>query len=94
MAINSLRPRNDAVYRVVLEQRLAKLARRKSKFIDDPLYHQDDAGVAIDAIVAQEDLMSDARDRKTAAYPGIFRRSWRTCIERRFSRRQKNGRCS
>src|SRR5206468_3345576 len=54
-----------AIYRVVLEERLAKLLRRKTKFIDDPLYHQDDAQPAIDEIVAQEDLMADARPEDT-----------------------------
>lgn len=50
-----------AVYRVILQERLAKLGRRKVKFIDDPLYHQDDAERAINAIVAAEDLMDDTR---------------------------------
>lgn len=44
------RPRS-AVYRVVLEERAARLAKRKVKFIDDPLYHQDDAAPAVEAIV-------------------------------------------
>jgi RNA polymerase sigma factor (sigma-70 family) len=42
----------SAVYRVVLEERAARLARRKVKFIDDTLYHQDDAASAVEAIVA------------------------------------------
>lgn len=45
------RPR-ATVYRVVLEERLAKLARRKVKFIDDPLYHQDEPDQTIAQIVA------------------------------------------
>ena len=36
-------PTAPAIYRVILEERLAKLKQRKVKFIDDPLYHQDDA---------------------------------------------------
>ncbi|HET6247016.1 MAG TPA: sigma-70 family RNA polymerase sigma factor [Tepidisphaeraceae bacterium] len=49
--------RRSAVYRVLMDERLAKLNRRKAKFIDDVLYHQDDADAAIAAIVAQDDLM-------------------------------------
>ena len=53
------RPRST-VYRVVLEERAARLARRKVKFIDDPLYHQDDAASAVGAIVAgtRQELLS------------------------------------
>lgn len=40
-----------AVYRVILDERIAKLNKRKVKFIDDPLYHQDDADRQIEAIV-------------------------------------------
>jgi RNA polymerase sigma factor (sigma-70 family) len=49
-----------AVYRVVLEERAARLARRKVKFIDDVLYHQDDAASAVEAIVAgtRQELLS------------------------------------
>jgi RNA polymerase primary sigma factor len=54
------RPRT-AVYRVIVDERLAKLNRRKVKFIDDPLYHQPDAALAVDAIAASEDLMSEDR---------------------------------
>jgi RNA polymerase primary sigma factor len=45
------RPRT-AVYRVVVDERIAKLGRRKVKFIDDPLYHQDGAGEAVAGVVA------------------------------------------
>ena len=57
-----------AVYRVVLEERAARLARRKVKFIDDPLYHQDDAASAVEAIVAgtrQELLTGSDRAEET-----------------------------
>ena len=40
LARRSCRPRS-AVYRVVVEERVARLNRRKVKFIDDPLYHQE-----------------------------------------------------
>lgn len=36
------RPRT-AIYRVIVDERAAKLARRKVRFIDDPLYHDDQA---------------------------------------------------
>ncbi len=43
-----------AVYRVILEDRVERLSRRKVKFIDDPLYHQSEAAETIDAIAAQD----------------------------------------
>jgi RNA polymerase sigma factor (sigma-70 family) len=49
------RPRS-AVYRVLVDERLARLQKRRVKFIDDPLYHQDDAERAIDAIASQRPL--------------------------------------
>ncbi|MDB5297236.1 MAG: polymerase sigma factor, sigma-70 family [Phycisphaerales bacterium] len=51
LARRACRPAS-AVYRVVLEERVAKLNRRKVNFIDDPLYHQPDGPEQIDAIVA------------------------------------------
>jgi RNA polymerase sigma factor (sigma-70 family) len=42
----------SAVYRVVVDDRVARLGRRKVKFIDDPLYHQEGAAEAVGAIVA------------------------------------------
>lgn len=50
LARRTCRP-TAAIYRVILEERIAKLNKRKVKFIDDELYHQDDAGRAVDAIV-------------------------------------------
>jgi RNA polymerase sigma factor (sigma-70 family) len=49
-----------AIYRVIIDERIARLNRRKSKFIDDPLYHQDGAARVIDAIVAQEEIGVEA----------------------------------
>lgn len=54
------RPRS-AIYRVVLDERIERIGRRKAKFIDDPLYHQDDAAEVIAQIVSQEDLSAEAR---------------------------------
>lgn len=41
------------VYRIMMDRRLAKLAARNVRFIDDPLYHQADAADAIRAIATQ-----------------------------------------
>jgi RNA polymerase sigma factor (sigma-70 family) len=49
------RPTSE-VYRVLLETRIERLKKRKIRFIDDPLYHQDDAEEVIGAIVRQQDL--------------------------------------
>jgi RNA polymerase primary sigma factor len=53
------RPRS-AIYRVVLDERIERIGRRKAKFIDDTLYHQDDAVEIIGQIVGQEELESHA----------------------------------
>src|SRR5665213_390967 len=55
LARRMCRSRTDG-YRVIMEERLAKLSRRKIKFIHDPLYHDANAGAAIDVIVSQEEL--------------------------------------
>jgi RNA polymerase sigma factor (sigma-70 family) len=55
LANHTGQPRS-AIYRIVLEERVAKLNKRKVKFIDDPLYHEDDAEQLIDAIASQEEL--------------------------------------
>jgi RNA polymerase sigma factor (sigma-70 family) len=49
------RPRS-VVYRVVLEERVVRLARRRVRFFDDPLYHQPDAAAVVEALVAQDAL--------------------------------------
>jgi hypothetical protein len=46
----------SAIYRAIIDERIARLSRRKSKFIDDPLYHQRDAASVIEQIVSQEPL--------------------------------------
>jgi RNA polymerase sigma factor (sigma-70 family) len=51
----------SAIYRVIMEERMAKLNRRKTRFIDDPLYHQDDADAAVEEIARQDDLTSTGR---------------------------------
>ena len=53
------RPR-AAIYRALLEERVARLNRKKIRFIDDALYHDADADSAVTAIAAQQDLMARA----------------------------------
>jgi RNA polymerase primary sigma factor len=55
LAQRASRPRS-AIYRIVVEERVAKLNKRKVKFIDDPLYHEPSASDAIDAIASAEEL--------------------------------------
>jgi RNA polymerase sigma factor (sigma-70 family) len=44
------------IYRVLLETRVERLKKRKIRFIDDALYHQEDAHEVVDAIVRQQEL--------------------------------------
>ncbi|HMB96639.1 MAG TPA: sigma-70 family RNA polymerase sigma factor, partial [Tepidisphaeraceae bacterium] len=48
------------IYRVIMDERIARLNRRKVKFIDDSLYHQDDAAEMIEQIVSQEEIAKEA----------------------------------
>ncbi len=57
-----------SVYRAIIDERLDRLLRRKAKFIDDTLYHQDNAENVIDQIVAQQPLAGDF-DREKARVP-------------------------
>jgi RNA polymerase sigma factor (sigma-70 family) len=52
LAKRSCRPRS-AIYRLLLEERIARLNRRKVKFFDDPLYHQPESEGVIDALCDQ-----------------------------------------
>jgi RNA polymerase sigma factor (sigma-70 family) len=45
------RPR-ATIYRIIIEERVARMTRRKVRFHDDTLYHQDDAERVINQIVA------------------------------------------
>jgi RNA polymerase sigma factor (sigma-70 family) len=51
----------SAVWRVILEQRIAKLNKRKIRFIDDPLYHGADAERTINEIVSQPQISGSER---------------------------------
>jgi RNA polymerase primary sigma factor len=48
------------VYRVILAERVLKLAKRKVKFIDDPLYHQAEAQAVVEAIAQKQDVIATA----------------------------------
>ncbi len=67
MARRMCRPRS-AIYRVVVDGRVEKLTARQVKFIDDPLYHADDAESQLKAMVASEDLGA-AGDREQLRIP-------------------------
>ena len=54
------RPRT-AIYRAIVEERLERLGKKKVKFIDDPLYHQKDAGVVVREIALTEGLPEKGR---------------------------------
>jgi len=56
LAKRTCRPRS-AVYRVLLEERIAKLNRRKVKFIDDELYHQSDAEMIVETLAKEHDTI-------------------------------------
>lgn len=60
IARRTRRSRN-AIYRVIIEERIARLNRRKTRFIDDPLYHEPTAADMIEQIVGQEPLACEYR---------------------------------
>jgi len=59
----------SAVYRIVLDERLERLTKRKVKFIDDPLYHEDDAEALLDAMLRQEQITA-SHSPEEARIPG------------------------
>jgi RNA polymerase sigma factor (sigma-70 family) len=73
--------RKTAVYRVVLDDRLARITDRRVKFIDDPLYHQPDAADMLDQMVRQETLEPAASVESTRVpsdLPPYLRELYRT----------------
>jgi RNA polymerase sigma factor (sigma-70 family) len=60
IARRACRTRSD-VYRVLVDERIAKLNRRKVRFIDDELYHQPDSAEVLDELVRQEGLATAAK---------------------------------
>lgn len=53
------RPRSS-VYSVVLAERAARLGKRKIKYIDDPIYHLDNAEQLIDEMLRGEEISSES----------------------------------
>lgn len=49
----------SAIYRVIMDERIARLNKRKIRYIDDPLYHEEEAEASIRQIVLQEDISRD-----------------------------------
>ena len=54
--------RRAAVYRALMDERLARLNRHKVRFIDDPLYHQPEAAGAIHTIADAGSLAEASAD--------------------------------
>ena len=76
--------RKQAIYRVVMNDRIARLTARKIKFIDDPLYHEPDADASINEIVAAERVAGITERRRlprSARSAAVFAR---ISIARRF----------
>jgi RNA polymerase primary sigma factor len=60
------RQSRSTVYRAVLDERIARVNQRKVKFIDDELYHAEDAAGILDVLVWQDVLeTADAQDNRT-----------------------------
>ncbi len=71
----------SAVYRALIDERLARLSRRKIRFIDDPLYHQPEAEHIVDQLVAQQELSQPARledNRVPRDLPAYLQELYRT----------------
>ncbi len=64
LAARAGRPR-AAIYRLILNERIEKLTRRRVRFIDDPLYHQPDAQAVVSAIAGQDVLVSSPSSEQT-----------------------------
>ena len=66
------------VYRIVIEDRADRLANRRMRFIDDTLYHGDDADAAIADILSQPDLSPEPVDgRVPRDLPAYLRELYR-----------------
>jgi RNA polymerase sigma factor (sigma-70 family) len=68
-----------AVYRVIVEERVARLNKKKVKFIDDTIFHQPDAEGQIEEIVAQEAVGAGAaqESRVPRDVPAYMQELWR-----------------
>ena len=80
LAKRACMPRS-AVYRVVVDERIERMNRRKTRFIDDPLYHQEGAAEVIAQIVSQEELGENSRaedNRVPRDLPAYLQELYRT----------------
>jgi RNA polymerase sigma factor (sigma-70 family) len=64
LAARFVRPR-AGIYRILLEERLEKMARHNIRFIDDPLYHQPDAAGAVEDMASARDVTQLARPQES-----------------------------
>ncbi|MCS7034351.1 MAG: sigma-70 family RNA polymerase sigma factor, partial [Phycisphaerae bacterium] len=64
LARRACRPRS-AVYRVILDERIARLTRRKVRFIDDELYRHPDAEALLEQMLQQESLEPEPSPEET-----------------------------
>jgi RNA polymerase primary sigma factor len=74
------RPRS-AIYRVVLQDRVERLNRRKVRFHDDPLFHGDDAEQVIESLAnvdALQDVSSGEESRMPRDLPPYLQELYRT----------------
>jgi RNA polymerase sigma factor (sigma-70 family) len=62
------RPRT-AVYRVIVEDRVERITKRRIKFHDDPLYHQDDAGELL-ADLSRSEALAAPSTVESSRIPG------------------------
>ncbi len=62
------RPRS-AIYRVLLDERVERLSKKKIRFIDDPLLHGEGAEAAINAILNQQPLLASDQPAEELRVP-------------------------
>src|SRR5688572_2226735 len=70
LAKRTCRPRS-AIYRLLLEERIAKLNRRKVKFIDDELYHHADAELMVEAMAKEQETIDVTPAPDRVASPSL-----------------------
>jgi len=91
VSINALAKKYDqsrtAIYRVIIDERIARLNRRKGKFIDDPLYHEPNAAEIIEQIVQQEPIAaaSGRSVRPIRPCSRTWSVTWSSSSSRRFT---------
>lgn len=58
-----------AIYRALIEERVQAIARKKVRFIDDPLFHDEDAESIIEAILNQDELSGEEASAEQTRAP-------------------------